>query len=161
MQYSEGTVTINNGSTSVTGTNTRWLSHADENYIIIIDNDDDFYEINEVTDDTTLVLNSAYTGVNKINVSYVIVKDYTTHYKWPLITKGAANWPTILSETFNRIDRDLYMMSMDKTIKYIQFEPLAAFPDTPEEGSMYYNSTLHTLLVYSSGSWRTVTLTPI
>jgi hypothetical protein len=67
--YSTGTVSLTNGSTTVTGTGTSWTSAMQWGRIQIGGN---FYEINAVNSATQLTLTSSYTGTTASGVAYAI-----------------------------------------------------------------------------------------
>jgi hypothetical protein len=62
MDYSTGTATFTNGSTSVTGSGTSWDDSTMANGLIQLDADGIWCKISSVTNATTLVLSAAYTG---------------------------------------------------------------------------------------------------
>jgi hypothetical protein len=160
MQYTTGTISINNGSTSVSGQGTYWLAHINTDYIMVINNEDTFYEVNQINADNLITLKTPYASTSKSNISYVLVRDYTKNFGWPTIKRGDLSWPTILSEALERIDRDFYNMPSTKAIKYVQFEPLATAPASGE-GCIYYSSVSNSLQIRTDTGWEEVTLTPV
>ncbi len=62
-------------------------------------------------------------GLNYTNglftVSYVILRDYTPRYQWPLLLKGNINWTVVISEALRRIDSDLYETPSCRYIKFV------------------------------------------
>jgi len=153
MQYRTGTISIDIGSATVTGTGTRWLVNASISNIFIVVGDTDFYEIQSVNSDTELTISPVYAGdANRINVNYAIVKDYTFHYQWPTVDKGDVGWPTILAEALNRIDSHLNQTPAGSVIRSATFEPLGT--PAAEEGKLYYDSVGNAFYFYNGTSWR-------
>jgi hypothetical protein len=149
MQYNIGTISTLSGSSIVSGYDTKWLANINNDSILVISNEDVYYEINNVISDTLLQISEPYIGTDQTHVSYTIVKDYTVNFGWPTISRGAADWPTIVSETFKRIDRDLHNMPQSKRIKCIKFQPIPGPGiDNIVEGQVYYSSINHRLEWY-------------
>ena len=69
--YSTGTVTVTNGSTTVTGSGTSWTSSM-EGRQLIIGGQKPFYDIETVGGATSLTLRSAYTDVGAAGITYSI-----------------------------------------------------------------------------------------
>ena len=158
MQYTTGTVAIDSGTpTTVTGTGTRWLANVSTGWVFKLQSEDTIYEIQTITDDTTLTIDPAYGGVTISGASYIILRDYTPRYQWPIIQKGSVNWATVLSESLRRIDRDLYDTP---SCRYIKFVPQSS-PSNPTEGMIYYNSTEKAFAYYDGTSWYIMQSTPL
>jgi hypothetical protein len=158
MQYTTGTVSINSSTpTAVVGSGTKWAANISVNWIFKLQNEDTLYEIQTVTDDTHLVIDPAYSGTTITGASYVILRDYTPRYQWPLLLKGNLNWTSVISESLRRIDSNLYETP---SCRYIKFTPQTA-PSTPEEGMLYYNSTLHAFVFYNGTTWRVIESEPV
>ena len=160
MQYKVGTISIDNGSVTVSGSDTKWLANIDSSYIFIVEGDDLFYEISSVDSDTRLTLLNSYNEINRTNVSYAIIKDYTYFFQWPTISYGDVEWPTIITETLRRIDRDLYQPSENKGSKYVVLEPQGSTP-TETEGKLYYDSNENALMLYNGSEWIRLIGVPI
>lgn len=69
--YKTGTVAINNGSTTVTGTGTAWVDNADVGEGILLP-DGRTYEITGVVSNTLLTIGRAYLGSNTSGQAYEI-----------------------------------------------------------------------------------------
>lgn len=69
-----GTVSINSGATSVTGTSTNWtFTFAAGTQYIQFAGSNDWYQITALSSPTSLSINGNYTGtVNAVNVAYII-----------------------------------------------------------------------------------------
>jgi parallel beta-helix repeat protein len=70
LNYTDGTVTIANGSYTVTGTGTAWLANAAAGEYILLGSD--WYQIKGVTSDTELDVARTYWGQNITNATYKI-----------------------------------------------------------------------------------------
>jgi hypothetical protein len=67
--YTTGTASVNDGSTSVTGSGTTWTAAMEGRFMYLNGN---WYEISTVDDATTITLVSAYQGSNLSGYSYAI-----------------------------------------------------------------------------------------
>jgi hypothetical protein len=153
MQYTTGTISIASGTpTTVTGVGTHWLANVSTGWVFKLQSEDTIYEIQTVTDDTTLVIDPAYGGATISGASYVILRDYTARYQWPILLKGNVNWAAVLSESLRRIDSDLYETP---SCRYIKFVPQSA-PSSPVEGMIYYNSSSQAFVYYTGAAWRVI-----
>lgn len=71
--YTTGTITITNGSTSVTGSGTVWTAQMASRMFEVTDGSDgNWYEIASVTNNTTLVLKTPYVGISTSGAAYKI-----------------------------------------------------------------------------------------
>lgn len=71
--YTTGTATVSNGGTSVTGSGTTWTSAmAGRQFQITDGSDGNWYEIQSVTNNTTLVLKTPYAGTSVSGGTYRI-----------------------------------------------------------------------------------------
>jgi hypothetical protein len=159
-QYTVGTVTATNGSAAITGVGTKWAANIANDWIFKILGEDEFYEIQSITDDTHLVISPVYAGTTQSGLSYVIVRDYTYHFQWPIITRGNVDWTKILSECLTRIDNDFYETPTGKGIKSITFAPLTSAP-TVENVVLYFNDTANEFRYNIDGSWRVIQSTAL
>lgn len=74
--YRYGTISINKGSKTVTGTNTYWSSAGlNPGDIVKIDGVD--YELAEVIDNNTLMLSTEYRKETILNQQYAIIRNFT------------------------------------------------------------------------------------
>ena len=82
-EYAVGTITVTNGSTTVTGSGTSWAANVDTTKKIVIDGV--LYDIASVDSDTQITLSKAYQGVTISSLSYytaaflrkIVLKDFT------------------------------------------------------------------------------------
>jgi len=153
MQYTTGTVAIDSGTpTAVVGTGTRWLANVSTSWIFKLLTEDTIYEIQSITDDTHLIIDPAYSGATISGASYVILRDYTPRYQWPLLLKGNINWTVVISEALRRIDSDLYETP---SCRYIKFVPQGT-PSAPTEGLLYYDDDEDSFVYYDGSNWRII-----
>jgi hypothetical protein len=97
--YRTGTVSVTNGSVAVVGDQTLWLAQASAGDVFTLDGDK-FYEIDSVTDDTHLVLKSAYLGADGTAQSYAIIRNFTS----TLPAQLAAKLATLMSDYHVTLD---------------------------------------------------------
>lgn len=74
--YRNGTVSTTNGSSTVTGVTTYWATAANKPAVgdIFTGDDSKIYEIIEITDDNTIVLDRAFTTTSS-GASYAIIRN--------------------------------------------------------------------------------------
>lgn len=70
--YSTGTVTVTNGSTTVTGAGTSWLANVDVGMLLQIAAAGPFYVVKAVVSDTQLTLKEAYQGSTAAAAAYAL-----------------------------------------------------------------------------------------
>ena len=155
MQYSVGTVSVTNGSSIVTGSDTLWLSNIDIDFSFKLIRDNDFYDILSVDSNTQLTLERSYTGDTGTELQYVILRDFTHHFKFPTINRGSVNWPEIVSKSLKLIDDNLYETQENKEVKSITFEPLIDAP-TEDEGVIYFDNTTKRFKYWNGTEWKTI-----
>lgn len=98
--YRTGTVTVTNGSAAVTGVGGIWLSQAAAGDLFTIDGTK-FYEILTVNSDTSITLQTTYTGTTQSGIAYAIVRNFTSTLSAGLAASIAdlvANWNSQLEE---------------------------------------------------------------
>lgn len=70
--YRTGTISVTNGSASVTGSGTAWIANAKQGEALLAP-DGNLYEINAINSDTALTLSSNYLGASQSAQAYAIV----------------------------------------------------------------------------------------
>jgi len=70
--FRTGTISLTNGSTTVTGSGTAWIANAGVGEALYAP-DGRLYEIASISSDTSMTLASAYLGANASGQTYVIV----------------------------------------------------------------------------------------
>lgn len=154
MQYRTGSISVNIGSDTVTGSGTRWLAAVSPGWAFIVVGDTEYYEIVSINSDTQLIITPNYAGAaNRTSVAYAIVRDYTFHFGWPTISKGDVSWPMILTDALNNIDSDLYKTPAGHGVREITFAPTGTIAVTAR-GKIYYDSTANAFYYWNGSSWR-------
>jgi hypothetical protein len=72
MWYRTGTITVTNGSTTVTGSGTQWIANAGVGEALYAP-DGRLYEITNIASDTSITITPAYLGANASAQSYTFV----------------------------------------------------------------------------------------
>lgn len=87
MQYTEGTVTVTDGSTTISGTDTQWTQLSTPLYFRINAWGTPIYEVASITSDTALELTAPYRGTSG-SASYVLCDSFSPNFGWPLVYQG-------------------------------------------------------------------------
>lgn len=106
-QYQTGTVSVTNGSATVTGSGTLWTS-AMEGGVFKVEGVSGDYVIQTVTNSTTITLATTYTGSTDSGVNYQITQDFTPNYEWREVVAGDREWAYHLTQTLRAIDAQVY-----------------------------------------------------
>ena len=106
-QYKTGTVSVTNGSNTVTGQATVWSTNAAVGYTFKIKDEDAIYNIASIVSDTQITLTVNYAGTTKSNQEYQITRDFTPNLSLPEIWAGDIDWPFHLTDTIRKIDTNL------------------------------------------------------
>jgi len=108
MQYTQGTVSVTNGSATVTGSNTEWLSNVSAGHSFKVQGESVIYTIASVNSNTQLTLSANYAGTTKSGVGYQITRDFTPTLNLAEIYANDKDWTSHLTiETIRRIDEKL------------------------------------------------------
>lgn len=112
-QWSTGTVTVTQGSATVTGSGTSWLSSGALAGVAVFSRSgsDAGILVASIDDDTTLQLNEPYAGGNESGVTYILNLDATTN-GYQLIDETSAEWPAINNYNFELIDEHLQLLGL-------------------------------------------------
>ena len=74
--YRYGTISLTKGSKTVVGEKTYWTTAGfNPGDILVVDKT--YYEIDDVIDNTTLMLREAYSGDTVSNVGYAVIRNFT------------------------------------------------------------------------------------
>ena len=114
-QYKTGTVSVTNGSQTVTGSGTTWSTNITVGDIFTVVGDSVWYSVGSVDSDTQITLSSNYAGTTSSGSSYTISRDFTTNFGWPYITKGDIETAAVISKTIQDIDAELNSNGYDST----------------------------------------------
>ena len=116
-QYKTGTVSVTNGSQTVTGSGTAWstagLSVGD---IFTVANVNATYEVGSIDSDAQITLTANYAGITGSGLTYAITTDFTTTYGIPVPYKGDIEMASIIRRAFTKIDNEFILTSSGGTI---------------------------------------------
>lgn len=160
--YDEGTAAFVKGSTTVTGTNTFWISAGIKAGDIFIDPTGKIYEIASVDSSTQITLRKTYAGETGTGKSYSIIRTYTSSVTAELASKMSS----LLNEFERRYDLDMqtitgksaYDIAKDKGFSGTQEEwltSLSAYGVAIKNG---YEGTQHEWLesLKADNEWSTL-----
>jgi len=103
-QYRVGTVSVENGSATVTGDITEWLSEVVPGAMFTVRGSGVTYTVSGVVSATELTLSAPYGGLTASGAYYIIARNFTPNADIPLIAAGDVETATLVSEAFKRID---------------------------------------------------------
>lgn len=105
-QYRTGTVSVSNGSPSVLGTGTAWLTNIESGDWFMADGDGLTYTVAVIVSDTEMTLTGAYQGLSRSGANYWVTRDFTPRgYAVP--APGDIDAVSVLRRTIYEIDADL------------------------------------------------------
>lgn len=106
--YTDGTASPTNGSTTVSGKGTYWLSAGlNPGDLLTFDNGQSFKEIASIVSDTSLKLARAYDGNTETDTSYAIVRNFTS----TMPSKIAAQTAELIHDFRKYMDNDLQKLN--------------------------------------------------
>lgn len=103
-QYKTGSVTVTNGSATVTGLGTLWSAEVSAGDIFTIVGSNAWYEVASVASNTSLTLTANYGGTSASGASYAITRDFTTNNGWPYPQKGDIETASLIKRALTDID---------------------------------------------------------
>lgn len=106
-QYRTGTISVTNGSATVTGTDTSWVGNVSVGQVIGLRNDWKAYEIAAVVSDTEITLTTTYEGSTVENTYYYIIRDYSEFLQLPLPNQGDVELAYIIRRALLALDTAL------------------------------------------------------
>ena len=107
-QYLTGTVDVTNGDATVIGNGTAFTAEVSVGDIFVRRGDTVSYLVGSITSDTELELTGNYLGVTGAGVDYVISRDFTTNFGFPLIERNDVEVDNILKRAIEQIDTRLF-----------------------------------------------------
>lgn len=110
-QYRFGTVTVTNGSPTVTGVNTIWTTNVAALNLFAIFGEGVWYAIETVNSDGSITLASNYIGTNKTGAQYQIQTDFTPENHYPIPSFGDRDTSSLTAYTLLQIDAALAALS--------------------------------------------------
>ena len=103
-QIKSGKVNVQNGSSTVTGVDTEWLSDGVEStHEFTVAGDGVLYTIASVDGQEELTLSSPYAGETQDEVAYTIARDFTTPDSFPTMDFGDIETATIFTRAVRKI----------------------------------------------------------
>lgn len=109
-QYRTGTVSVTNGSATVTGSGTSWLAEVAANDWFVVSGVK--YEVSGVASDTSLTLTANYGGTTGSGLSYVIHRDFVDGF--PLMQDGDLETVTLFNQIITAISENKTTASIDQ-----------------------------------------------
>lgn len=109
-QYDFGTVDVTNGSATIVGTGTEWLSFIQKGALFSLQGGKVWYEVSEVLSDTEITLTSEFVGETQAAASYVLHTTFTPNLGLPVIGFGDINTGGLLQQAFGTIEAALKAM---------------------------------------------------
>jgi hypothetical protein len=104
-QIKNGAVTLTNGSATVVGTNTTWLSEVESGDAFTVTGSGVFYDVASVQSDTDLTLSTPYSGASVTDTTYTIARDFTPLNNIVEMRKGDIETAAIFTRAMRRIDQ--------------------------------------------------------
>jgi len=105
-QYKTGTVSVTNGSATVTGSGTLFSANVAAGDLFTIVGDNAWYEVASVASNTSLTLSANYAGTTGSGKSYAISRDFTTRLELPYPQKGDIETASLIKRAFEQIDTE-------------------------------------------------------
>lgn len=132
MQYRTGTVTIANGSTTVTGLGTQWKSRISSGNLFKVQGETTIYTISSITSDTILILSSTYSGVQS-GASYIIETSITPGLGLADVKKDSVEWADFVKYSLDLLDSRYYRPnSVTHAVNRGRFSFVNKLPTTAE-----------------------------
>ena len=101
-----GTVSVTNGSATVTGSGTLFSANVAAGDLFTIVGDNAWYEVASVSSNTSLTLSANYAGTTGSGKSYAISRDFTTRLELPYPQKGDIETASLIKRAFEQIDTE-------------------------------------------------------
>lgn len=112
-QHRAGTVSVTNGSTTVTGVNTFFISGINLNPgvsvgdLFFIPGDRAYYNIASIVSETEITIIPAYGGTSRSDLGYVIASDFTPNFDLATFQPGDRGTADIFTRNMRLIDSEL------------------------------------------------------
>lgn len=103
-QYKTGTVSVTNGSQTVSGSGTSWSSEIAAGDIFTVQGDNAWYEVASVDSNTQITLSANYAGTTGTGKVYAVTRDFTTRLGLPYPQKGDIETASLIKRAFEEID---------------------------------------------------------
>ena len=105
-QYKTGTVSVTNGSATVTGTGTEFSSNLTAGNLFTVEGDNVAYTIASAPTATSLTLTAPYSGATATGQIYGVTIDFTPDLGLPLMSVGDLNTAAIYNEAMKNVDNE-------------------------------------------------------
>lgn len=149
-QYAVGTVSLTNGSATVTGSGTLFTGNVAIGNAFLRVGDAILYDIANVVSNTQLTLSGTYQGVSGSGLSYVVAVDFTTNFSLPELEAGDLGTAAIFTRAMRLLDTRL-----NRPPSYTDGNRPSA--GSVPAGFMIWNTTDNALNVSDGTNWRTAT----
>lgn len=116
-QYTTGTVSVTNGSSTVTGTGTAFTTNVTAGDSFKVAAGLVTYTVASVTDNTHLVLTANYAEASGSGLNYQIARDWTPNYDLGEVNIGDVDWAIHLTQnTIRKLDTILASMEAGRVV---------------------------------------------
>jgi hypothetical protein len=156
MQYKTGTVSVTNGSPTVTGSGTSWNSLSTPLYFKIDADGAPVYEVASIDSDTQLTLAGNYQGTTQPGLQYQLVQDFSAYYGFPLPSQGDADAGDWIRRAIVEIDAQI-AQGVESAIPFVNFADGDATPSVKLDGIRKFNfktqnSAATTITMFDDGA---------
>jgi len=107
MQYQTGTVSVTNGSQTVTGLGTVWLGAISIGDVFKIAGVNITVTVGAIVSDTEITLSANWSGTTMYDQTYTITRDFEPSMGYREVWQGDKDWPFHLTETIRAIGSDM------------------------------------------------------
>lgn len=106
-QYQTGTVSVTNGSQTVTGLGTEWLANVSVGDVFKINGVNITVAVGAIGSDTSITLAANWSGSTMADKNYTITRDFEPTMGYREVWHGDKDWPFHLTETIRAIATDI------------------------------------------------------
>lgn len=110
-QYRQGTVSVTEGSQTVLGEGTAWLTNVQPGNLFSVSNDNVWYTIAAVGGNGEMTLETPYSGETEEDLSYAVHRDFTPNLLMPYPTYGDTNTGSLLGVAMTTLDGAINTLS--------------------------------------------------
>lgn len=118
-QYRTGTVSVTNGSASVTGVGTDFAANAVVGNLFTIQGENVWYEVLSAPSAGTLTLKTPYVGTTKATREFILLRDFTPNLKLPYLTYGDIQSQNVIQLALAQIDATLTSLDGSGTVESV------------------------------------------
>lgn len=135
MQYKTGTVSVTNGSATVTGSGTAWTTNVDPGDLFLRRGDAVTYLVAAVVSDTQLTLSTTYQGATATGQTYAVTRDFTPFYGIPYPQDGDIGTATLFKRAVFQLEN--LIVNTVKGSPSVESQTTATPPTSPEIGQVW------------------------